>query len=115
MHAHNLKDLKEQVFLVKAIYGVLLSPPEYPFRPPNTAGIPREARHSCPHTEGWYPFSWAQLAGDCAVTAAFSARPGCGRSATGHGEEETALLPTQVQAGKGQRERGRSHRFVLHR
>lgn len=59
MHASTLKALKkEQVFLVKATWGVLLSPPEYPFRPPNTAGIPRGALHSCPHTEDWCPFSW---------------------------------------------------------
>lgn len=38
----------------------------------------------------------------------FSACPGFVRNAIQHGEEETALLPARVQAGEGQRERGRS-------
>lgn len=38
----------------------------------------------------------------------FSACPGSARNATQHGEEETALLPARVQAGEGQRERGRN-------
>lgn len=44
----------------------------------------------------------------------FTACPGSGTGATGHGGEETALLPRQVQAGRGQGEQGKNHRFVLH-
>lgn len=122
MQAHNLKDLKEQGFLVKAIQGILLSPP---FRPPNTAPQ-RSMSQLAPHrgllplpvgTAGWGLCRDSSLptAGkpQC-LSQGLAACPGSGRGATGHGEEETALLPTQVQAGKGQKERGRNHRFVLH-
>lgn len=125
MPAHNLEDLKERVFLVKAINGVLLSSPDYPFRPSNTAPQ-RSMPQLAPHrgllplptgTAGWGLCRDSSLptAGkrQC-LSQGFAACPGSGRGATGHREEETALLPTQVQAGKGQRERGRSNRFVLH-
>lgn len=75
----------------------MLSAPEYPLRPPNTAGVPGEAQHSRPH-RGLLPFPWAQgglwgwgLCRDSSLPTAgkqqhlsqgFSACPGSGRGTT---------------------------------